>query len=64
LKQQIIISSTLKDSYKELLLLGRKTISDYKNQIYENINLSIEREKLKNNLYLLKLKIEELNLKH
>ncbi|WP_079243033.1 TolC family protein [Chryseobacterium indologenes] len=64
LKQQIILSNKLTDNYKELLSLGRKTVSEYRNQIYENINLSIECEKLKNNLYLLKLKIDELNLKY
>ena len=64
LRQQIILSRKFTDNYKELLLLGRKTVSEYKNQIYENINLSIECEKLKNNLYLLKLKMDELNLKY
>lgn len=64
LKQQIGISNKLTDSYKELLLLGRKTVSEYKNQIYEEINLSMEYQKLKNNLYLLKLKIDELDLKY
>lgn len=64
LKEQIILSEKLIIDYKELLLLGKLTISDFNNQLYENINLSIEYEKLKNNLFLLKFRIDELNLKY
>lgn len=64
LKQQIDLSDKLTNDYYDLMVSGRKTIPEYKNQIYENINLSIEYEKLKNNLYLLKLKIDEFYLKY
>ena len=46
----------------ELLLLGRKTISEYKSLISEIYNLEVEYQKTINDLYLLKLKINEFNL--
>jgi outer membrane protein len=64
LKQQIELSNKLTNDYYDLMVSGRKTIPEYKNQIYENINLSVEYEKLKNNLYLLKIKINEFYLKY
>ncbi|MCJ8153289.1 TolC family protein [Chryseobacterium sp. SSA4.19] len=62
LKHQIILSDKLTADYKDLLLLGRITSSEFNNQLYENINLTVDYEKNKNNLYLLKFRIEELNL--
>lgn len=56
------LSGRLTNNYKELLLIGRKTVSEYKNQIYDEINLSMQCEESKNNLFLLKLKIDEFNL--
>ncbi|WP_042723338.1 TolC family protein [Flavobacterium sp. B17] len=63
-KDQIKLSEKLIIDYRELLLLGKLTISEFNNQLYENINLSIEYEKLKSSLYLLKYRIDELNLKY
>ena len=51
-KDQIKLFERLIIDYQELLLLGKLTISEFNNQLYENINLSIEYEKLKNNLEL------------
>ena len=62
LKHQMELSGRLTNNYKELLLIGRKTVSEYKNQIYDEINLSMQCEESKNNLFLLKLKIDEFNL--
>ena len=62
IKQQMTLSEKLIIDYKDLLLMGRITSSDYNNQMYENINLSLEYDKIKSNLYLLKFRIDELNL--
>jgi len=62
LRKQLDLSDKLLKNNKELLFIGRKTVSEYKNQIYENIDLSVEYKKLKSNYYLLKLKVDELNL--
>lgn len=62
MRKQLDLSDKLLKNNKELLFIGRKTVSEYKNQIYENIDLSVEYKKLKSNYYLLKLKVDELNL--
>ena len=46
----------------ELLKLGRKTIVEYKAQLIENYNISVDYQRAINNLYLLKLKIDEITL--
>jgi outer membrane protein len=62
LKQQLKLSKAINEMFDELLILGRKTISEYKTQLIEVFNVNIEYQKSVNNLYLLKLKIDEINL--
>lgn len=62
IKKQIILSDKILEDTKELLTLGRKTISDYKILLYENFNLIIEKQKIINNLNILKLQLDEINL--
>ena len=62
LKKQIILSDKILNDTKQLLTLGRKTITDYKVQLYENFSLSVELQKIINNLFLIKLQVEEIKL--
>lgn len=62
LAKQSKLSDSVSEMLFELLKLGRKTIIEYKVQLLENFNLVVENQKAKNNLYLLKLKIDEITL--
>jgi outer membrane protein len=62
LEEQIKLSKNITIMYDELLKSGRKTIAEYKTQLTETFNMTIEHQKTINNLYLLKLKINEMNL--
>ena len=62
LKKQRKLFVSVSEMTNELLLLGRKTISEYKSLISERYNLEVEYQKTINDLYLLKLKINEFNL--
>lgn len=62
IKKQIILSDKILTDTNQLLTLGRKTITDYKIQLYENYSLSVELQKIINNLFLIKLQIEEIKL--
>ena len=62
IKKQITLSDKILNDTNQLLTLGRKTITDYKIQLYENYSLSIELQKIINNLFLIKLQIEEIKL--
>jgi hypothetical protein len=53
---------SINEMFDELLKLGRKTTSEYKAQLVETFNINAEYQKAINNLYLLKLKINEMNL--
>ena len=61
-EKQLLISKEITKMYEELLKLGRKTIAEYRTQITEEYNITIELQKAVNNLYLLKLKVDEFNL--
>jgi outer membrane protein TolC len=62
LNEQLKLSETINEMFDELLKMGRKTISEYKTQLVETFNINMEKQKTLNNLYLLKLKINEINL--
>lgn len=62
LKEQIILSKSIEDMFTQLLKMGRKTVTEYKNQLAESYNILVEHQKAVNDLYLLKLKINEFNL--
>ncbi|MEO8240046.1 MAG: TolC family protein [Flavobacterium sp.] len=62
LKEQIVLSKNIEEMFTQLLKLGRKTITEYKNQLAESYNILVEHQKAVNDLYLLKLKINEFNL--
>ncbi|WP_310555133.1 TolC family protein [Flavobacterium sp.] len=62
LNMQYKLSNSVGEMLFELLKLGRKTIAEYKAQLVENFNIAIEHQKTINNLYLLKLKIDEITL--
>jgi outer membrane protein len=62
LKEQLRLSKSINEMFDELLKLGRKTTAEYKAQLVETFNISGEYQKAINNLYLLKLKINEMNL--
>ncbi len=62
LKEQILISNNIDEMFVDLLKNGRKTIAEYKSQIAESFNITVEHQKAVNDLYLLKLKINEINL--
>lgn len=62
LTMQYKLSNSVGEMLFELLKLGRKTIVEYKAQLVENFNIAIEHQKTINNLYLLKLKIDEITL--
>lgn len=62
LNEQIKLSKNVSKMYDELLKSGRKTITEYITQLTETYNITIEYQKTVNNLYLLKLKINEFNL--
>lgn len=62
LKKQILLSDKILNDTGQLLRLGRKTITDYKVQLFENYNLSVELQKIVNNLFLIKLQVEEIKL--
>lgn len=62
LTKQVALSKNVSEMLFELLKLGRKTIAEYKAQLVENYNITLEHQKTINNLYLLKLKIDEITL--
>jgi outer membrane protein len=62
LEAQIRLSRNITEMYEELLKLGRKAIAEYKTQLVESYNIQMQYQKTINNLYLLKLKIDEFNL--
>jgi outer membrane protein len=62
LKQQLKLNNTITEMFDELMKYGRKTISEYNTQLVESFNTVIEYQKTVNNLYLLKLKIDEITL--
>lgn len=62
LKEQKKLFISISEMNQELLKLGRKTISEYKTLLTEIYNVNIEYQKTINDLYLLKLKINEMNL--
>ena len=62
LSEQIKLSNNVNEMLFELLKLGRKTIVEYKAQLIENFNISVDYQRAINNLYLLKLKIDEITL--
>lgn len=62
LKEQKKISRDINQMFEELLKLGRKTIAEYKSQVVESYNIDVQYQKAVNDLYLLKLKINEINL--
>lgn len=62
LNEQLKLSKTITVMFDELLKLGRKTTSEYKTQLVETFNINMEYQKTINNLFLLKLKIDEFNL--
>ncbi len=62
LKEQLRLSKSINEMFDELLKLGRKTTAEYKAQLVETFNINAEYQKAINNLYLLKLKINEMNL--
>ncbi|WP_230156779.1 TolC family protein [Flavobacterium sp. CECT 9288] len=62
LSMQSKLSNSVTEMLFELLKLGRKTITEYKAQLVETYNITIEHQKAINNLYLLKLKIDEITL--
>jgi len=62
LKEQLKLSKSINEMFDELLKLGRKTTAEYKTQLVETFNINVEYQKAINNLYLLKLKINEMNL--
>lgn len=60
--EQLKLSKTINEMFVELLRLGRKTTSEYKTQLVETFNINMQYQKTINDLYLLKLKIDEFNL--
>lgn len=62
LKEQRKLFISVAEMNEELLKLGRKTISEYKSLLVEIYEVDIEYQKKTNDLYLLKLKINEFNL--
>lgn len=62
LSSQLKLSNSVNEMLFELLKVGRKTIVDYKAQVVENFNTAIEYQKTLNNMYMLKLKIDEITL--
>ena len=62
LEEQLYLTKNVVEMFDELLKLGRKTITEYKTQLTEAFNITIEYQKTVNDLYLLKLKINEFNL--
>lgn len=62
LKEQIALLKNIEEMFTQLLKLGRKTVTEYKNQLAESYNIIVEHQKAVNDLYLLKLKINEFNL--
>lgn len=62
LEMQLKLSNNVSEMLFELLKLGRKTMSEYKSQLTENFNIIMEHQKAISNLYLLKLKIDEITL--
>lgn len=62
LEKQLLLSIDVTKMYEELLKLGRKTIVEYKTLVAEFYNINVEYQKTVNDLYLLKLKINEFNL--
>lgn len=62
LAEQLALSKKIMEMFDEMLKLGRKTVTDYKIQLVEYFNINLEYQKTVNNLYLLKLKINEMKL--
>lgn len=62
LSDQVALSKKIMDMYDELLSLGRKTAAEYKVQLAETFNINLQYQEVVNNLYLPKLKINEINL--
>lgn len=60
--EQLRLSKTIDEMFEELLRLGRKTTVEYKIQLVETFNIKLEYQKATNDLYLLKLRINEINL--
>ncbi|POR21773.1 hypothetical protein BWK58_11915 [Flavobacterium columnare] len=63
LEKQIQLYKSITEMYEELLKRGRKTVVEYKTHLAESFSIMVEYQKIVNNLYLLKLKIDEINLK-
>ena len=57
-QEQVKLSQTVSGVFYELLKMGRKTISEYNNQIAETFKTQIEYQTNSNNMYLLKLNID------
>jgi outer membrane protein len=59
-QEQVNLSQTVSGVFYELLKMGRKTISEYNNQIAETFKTQIEYQTNSNNMYLLKLNIDSI----
>lgn len=64
LEKQLILIKSINTMFEELFRLGRKTSAEYKSQLVESFNTAIEYQKTINDLYLLKLKTDEIYLKY
>lgn len=62
LERQIVLIKSIDTMFEELFRLGRKTTAEYKTQLVESFNATIEYQKTINDLYLLKLKTNEIYL--
>ena len=62
LKEQLNLSQEINEMFEELLNRNRKTIAEYKTQLAESFTINLEYQKSINDLYLLKLKINEFYL--
>ena len=63
-QEQVKLSQTVSGVFYELLKMGRKTISEYNNQIAETFKTQIEYQTNSNNMYLLKLNIDSILFKN
>lgn len=61
LKEQLQLSEEVTAMFEELMPFGRKTITEYKTQQAESFTIAVEYQKTINDLYLLKLKVDEIN---
>lgn len=62
LERQLALIKSIDIMFEELFKLGRKTTAEYKSQLVESFNAAIEYQKTINDLYLLKLKTDEIYL--